>query len=518
MKKVSLIILLIFTFGKIFSQALAPLASDYSLAIDNWAIKNNVNIPVSVKPLPIVFLNDFVNSDSLFSFGSELPKEKKSWFIRKLKYENFLSVDTDNFKISVDPLFNFEYEKDFISNKTSYYNTRGIRIFGNLGNELFFESSDYENQASLPLYLKDYVNSSLIVPGQGAIRSPNFFDYAYATGMLYYRLNKHFDFAFGHGKLFIGDGYRSLLLSDNSFNYPHLKISVNFNKIQYTRIMALLMGDSVPVDPFGVRVKKLAGFNVLTFMPVNWFHISFFEGTIWQYPNTKQNINFDANYLNPIIYVNSADRDIKCKALEGISIKINSLKALQLYGQIAFDKTSTGENSGIHFAWQTGIKYFNAFFIRNLHLQAEYNTSQNGTYTDNQQIYSYTHYNQPLADPLGTNFKECIFKIHYNLKSWQLNVQINFAGYGIDSLKLPAKNTNKFIEDYSFNVPFLGLGPFTKLFYSNYSIAYLLNPKTNLLIEAGYVSRKAEIENTNHNTSFFYLSFKTSLTNLYYDF
>ena len=45
---------------------------------------------------------------------------------------------------------------------------------------------------------------------------------------------------FGHGKHFIGDGYRSLFLSDNSFNYPFLRIETKLGKLQYTNLYAEL--------------------------------------------------------------------------------------------------------------------------------------------------------------------------------------------------------------------------------------------------------------------------------------
>ena len=37
-------------------------------------------------------------------------------------------------------------------------------------------------------------------------------------------------------KTFYKDGYRSLLLSDNSFNYPFLRLQSNFGKFQYTNL------------------------------------------------------------------------------------------------------------------------------------------------------------------------------------------------------------------------------------------------------------------------------------------
>jgi hypothetical protein len=43
------------------------------------------------------------------------------------------------------------------------------------------------------------------------------------------------------GVNFIGDGYRSLLLSDNSFNYPYLKIVAKFWHINYMVLYSQMM-------------------------------------------------------------------------------------------------------------------------------------------------------------------------------------------------------------------------------------------------------------------------------------
>ena len=82
------------------------------------------------------------------------------------------------------------------------------------------------------------------MPGQGYAR--NFkdegFDYAMSSGYVTYRPNNMFYVQFGHGKHFIiGDGYRSLLLSDNTFNYPYLKIQTKFWKLQYTNLYCEFM-------------------------------------------------------------------------------------------------------------------------------------------------------------------------------------------------------------------------------------------------------------------------------------
>ena len=88
-----------------------------------------------------------------------------------------------------------------------------------------------------------YIKQNKVVPGQGYARTfkENGFDYAMASGYVSYRSDKFFSVQFGHGKHFIGDGYRSLFLSDNSFNYPYLMIQTDLGKIQYTNLYAEFM-------------------------------------------------------------------------------------------------------------------------------------------------------------------------------------------------------------------------------------------------------------------------------------
>ena len=120
----------------------------------------------------------------------------------------------------------------------TYTNTRGYIIEGDLGQKISFFSSFRENQAVFPSYIHEYVLSNKVVPGQGYAREfkDTGFDYAMASGYFGIKPAKNFVVQFGHGKHFIGDGYRSLLLSDNAFNYPFLRIQTSFWKMQYTNL------------------------------------------------------------------------------------------------------------------------------------------------------------------------------------------------------------------------------------------------------------------------------------------
>jgi hypothetical protein len=515
--------ILLFLSRSLLSQTFVPLSHDFERALEQWAISKNINISTFTKPLSAKTIGEYAGYDSVFSFGTEKPDHPLNLFKRKLLVENLLTIDTTDFDIKIDPLFNLAYGQDSKTRENYITNTRGIKISGSVSKKMYFESSFYENQSTFPVYIRDYISSGKIVPGQGRIRNSKVsgigLDYSFSTGILYYRYKKHWEFSFGQDKLFIGNGYRSLLLSDNSVNYPLFKVTATYDKIQYSRVMAILMSDQEPSDATSFREKKLAGFNILSFTPSYWFHVMLFEGSIWQYPNSTAKTYFDFNYLNPVIFINSIISSTKCKTLIGIGLKINAFKLFQMYGQITADKFPGAMKAKFNVSWQAGIKYFNAFSLRNFYLQAEYNHSQNKVYYTAPNSFAYTHFNQTLGHPLGVNYKELVFISQYNYRRLQVHSKFVISSYGNDFLILvsPPKVTLK-IVDYPFSLPNPGMGGYTDLSYNETSLAFLINPKTNMKIEAGFISRSASVIHNNYKLEYFYFAFRTSLTNLYYEF
>ena len=64
---------------------------------------------------------------------------------------------------------------------------------------------------------------------------------------------------FGTAKNFIGDGYRSLILSDNSFNYPFLKVNTTVGIFQYTNLYMQHMDlSSNPSQEFSYDKKYMS--------------------------------------------------------------------------------------------------------------------------------------------------------------------------------------------------------------------------------------------------------------------
>ena len=113
------------------------------------------------------------------------------------------------------------------SNRKYYTNTRGYIGSGYIGKNVYFESLFAENQSFFPTYLSKSNNATKIIPGQGRWKTFKDigYDYAFSSGFVSVQVHKNVNIQAGHGKQKIGHGYRSLLLSDNSFNYPFIRIT-----------------------------------------------------------------------------------------------------------------------------------------------------------------------------------------------------------------------------------------------------------------------------------------------------
>ena len=172
-------------------------------------------------------------------------KDKESWGGRKLHNEHLALVKGKNFWFTLNPVFDLQIGKDNSDIDYTYNNTRGLQIQGSLGKKFSFSTSFYESQGRFAEYVNDYARSIPtndgaygVVPGRGRSKQfkENGFDYPVAEAYLSYTPNKFFNFQFGNGKNFIGDGYRSFFLSDVASPYPFLKISTSFWKIKYTNL------------------------------------------------------------------------------------------------------------------------------------------------------------------------------------------------------------------------------------------------------------------------------------------
>ncbi|GAB4142927.1 MAG: hypothetical protein Fur0041_18010 [Bacteroidia bacterium] len=464
---------------------------------------------------------------------------KKGWLRRYHVNQSLIEIDRKAqngepaFRLYINPMLNLQ--KYALQNDTStenlYINTRGVTARGDIGSKISFETSFWENQAYFPAYIDSFALKYGVIPGQGRWKKfgTTGYDFASASGYISYTPARFLNIQAGNGKFFVGDGYRSLLLSDNSFNYPYARITTWFGpaqNIQYSVIYASLMnlsGGGVPVPTGTERLfqKKPAAFQQLAVKIARIAEISLFQGVIWHHtgPNNKQ--SFDFNYFNPVIFTSLPVKglnDTRDNYLIGATFRVDLLRTLSVYGQYMLDSKGESKSPQAKNGLQAGVKYFNAFTLKHLHLQAELNKVSPFAYAHADSTQAYTHYNQPLAHPLGANFTEINASLQYKWNDIYLHARIVNATAGKDS-----SGTNYghdiFRSDNSATIVSSSLpGVESKLTSLDLQLGYMISYASNLNIALGYTARTIVRNGVSSETSFIYFAFRTSLTNAYFDF
>ncbi len=149
---------------------------------------------------------------------------------------------------------------------------------------------------------------------------------------------------------------------------------------------------------------------------------------------------------------------------------------------------------------QAGLKYINTFGVDHLDTQFEFNSVRPYTYTHQDSSANYSHFNQPLAHPLGANFREVIFKVRYQpIKKLTLDGRMMFMNYGEDAdttnwggnILLPYTTREM---DYGNEI---GQGIGTNTFLVGVDLSYELFH--NIYIDLHYFYRKQDSEDPRRN-------------------
>ncbi len=390
-----------------------------------------------------------------------------------------------------------DYQKSFGSaiDKGAFRNTRGITVRGLISNKIGCSTTLADNQEQGPAYFNDRVNTFQAVPGVGFIKPFNNtgYDYFDARGYVTFSLAKTVDVQFGYDNNFIGNGYRSLFLSDYSNSYLFLKASFTKGKFNYQSIFAELF-PSFKKSGDVILDRKYAAFHHASFNATRWLNVGLFEGVIF---GTKN--KFNIKYLDPVIFLRhiAGFQGSSDNAIAGIDLKANFAHAFQLYGQLLIDEFDFSHSSKKDGYWanktgyQLGLKYVDAFHINNLDLQIETNKVRPFTYAYNNSVASYTHYNLPLAHPLGANFKEYIGILKYHpLPKWRLEGILVYYKQGLDSMGYnmgsnPFESTLTRSRDFNYTT---ASGNQAKCFNMNLNLSYEL--MENMFLEGGIFYRK----------------------------
>ncbi|CAM4058206.1 hypothetical protein [Gillisia limnaea] len=475
----------------------------------------------------------------------ELQKNTTTWLGRKLWNEHLVEFQGPNYWFTGDIVLDLQIGKDFQSDfDFTYNNTRGAIFQGGLGDNLNFYTVVFESQGRFADYYNRYAESIApfmgsgvaIIPGRGIAKEfmDGGFDYPVAEGYLSYSPNEFFDLQFGHGNNFIGDGYRSLLMSDNASPHPYFKLNTTFWKLKYTNTWMSLRDVREEVAAEGSYRAKYMANHYLSINLTRRLNIGVFESVIWQNDNGR---GFDVNYLNPVIFYRSIEFSTGARggnALIGITGKYKVSDRVNIYGQWIIDEFSSVDVFGGDQSWknklgfQLGAKYFDAFNIPDLYLQAEYNQVRPYTYSHNSVVLNYGHNNQSMAHLWGANFREFIAIARYRHNRWYGSAKLILGERGFDF------NTEKDDAYYGGGIyrserdrPFengvkIGQGNTTTSLFTEVETGYIINPVTNLKIFGSLIYRNFDpMENTTQNfksnTLWLNIGLRTDIFNWYFD-
>lgn len=379
-------------------------------------------------------------------------KPKKGWLSNFYQDPySFFVLDQEDLFLKIDPVLHFQLGDDTQSEDFIFQNTRGIKIRGLLDDKVYFYSSIFENQQQFLPHIEDEIERIGVIPGQGFFRpyqsgvidDVNGWDFLNAQGYVGWKLSKSIDVHLGHGRHFIGNGMRSMLLSDYANNYFYLQFNTRVSIFHLQNTFAELSATGSR-DNIGDRLlpKKYMASHYLDIQISPRWSIGLFESVIF-----SRGEGLELQYLNPVILYRTVEQvlDSPDNVLLGLNTSYHILPGVQLYGQLMIDELRTDQAFsgngwwGNKIGYQLGLKAYDILDISQLDIQAELNSARPYTYAHRDDdlsvlpLTSYTHFNQALAHPYGANFREFLFKVSYRpLPRLQLRGLFHMATYGDD--------------------------------------------------------------------------------------
>ena len=479
---------------------------------------------------------DFKEKNSKLSFN------KKTWLGRKIFDEHLATVSGKDYWLAVDFGVDLQLGKDTDNDLNTYNNTRIGFVQGGIAEKLTFYGAIFESQGRFADYFNRLARSRApidgnpaIIPGRGVAKKFNSdaFDYPVTVGYINYRFNEHFNAQVGNYKNVLGDGYRSLFLSDNASPYPYVKVDAEFWKIKYTNIWMQTRNTNLLTDREAFQTKFMA-IHHLSYNVTKRLNIGLFEAAIWD--NEKER-GFDISYLNPLLFYQMVEFSTGTeggKVMVGVNYKYKWTDNIHSYGQLLIDELSLNDafsgnkNFRNKFGLQLGIKYFDAFKVKDFDLQLEYNQVRPFTYSHNKITTNYTHNGQSLAHLWGANFREIIAIARYRKDRWFGHTKLIFGERGFE----PEADLNPFYGSDLFgtennlareNGNTIGQGNRVNSYYAEVEAGYLINPATNFKIYLNIIGRDFNATTQNNRTfdnSTVWVNFglRTDLFNWYFDY
>jgi hypothetical protein len=542
-----------------------PLNESYYHLIDRYEVMSGGIMPqifTTVKPYKrsdIASFLDSTNQRGLFASGADrfnleyLQNDNWEWarpetndsrkpflkYLYKKKSDLVYVDDQPDFDLHVNPVLYLGAGKDSEVDDMLFINTRGVELRGMLDQKIGFYLYLADNQTRLPSYVANTIQDSSevgyypVLPHEGfwkPFKESKGYDFLHTRGYVSFEATRHFNMQFGHDRFFIGNGQRSLIFSDHAPPSLFLKGNVKVWRLNYlfslNRMVADVTGNASGLSGSVKYPDKYVALHHLSINIGKKWNIGLFESVVF---NATDSTSFEWSYLNPIIFYRAIEQQFGSSdnVLLGMDFKWNAMKGVSLYGQFVLDEFVLDNIKDGNGWWankygvQAGIKYFDAFGVSNLDLQAETNIVRPYTYSHNTPYGNYSSYLQPIAHPLGANFKEYIGIVRYQpipklnltgkLMMMQVGRDTTNVNWGGDILKDNATHE----QDYDNT---LAQGVKNDILLATFTASYQL--KHNFFIDASIVLRKSDspVAIYNSNTSVTSVALRWNIPQRLYDF
>jgi hypothetical protein len=508
---------------------------DFLLAVDSTETKNSKLYDKNIQSIyndNLEYAEDRADAESTYPILKSIYKYKTDFYL----------YNDHNLVVKLNPVINFQLGKSTFNKANRYNNSRGVELAGNISNKVGFYSYFTDNQINSPEYVKSYIAQHYAVPGMGYYKvfkgDPTKQDFLDARGYITFSATKLIHFTFGQDRNFIGDGIRSLFLSDNTNSTPFLKINTHYKKFDYQNLYLQLTRQWLDRHYDRLLERKYAVMHHLSYNALPNLQFGLFESIIF----ARGNQGYEFGYLNPLIFYRSVEQSFGSSdnASLGTDMKYIFAKKIQLYGQFYLDEFNFSYFKANKKAWtnkyaiQAGMKWIDFAGIKNLDVQGEANIIRPFTYShhDSLGLGNYTSYNQMLAHPNGANLKELVGKIYYQANSrFSLTAFVSSTLQGLDSLNRkytfggnPLLDYNSRISkslpngsELTYQYP-IGAGVKSKTFMADVTISYKLLHNWFIDFHTIYRNQKSDYAPYHRSENYYGIGIRINATRIKYLF
>lgn len=334
-----------------------------------------------------------------------------------------LGFNSKPFVSFINPISDLNYR---YASASQYRVGAGIMLESNPEKKWYYRTSFVGGAGSGD---SNFFSNSYFVNGE--VSNYNYMD---VKGRVSYTPNEIFNFQIGLDHNFIGEGNRSLFLSDYGKPYPFGMIRSRFWRIEYSVLYQFFKEEQNTK-----WVNKNGATHHISFNAAKWLNFGIFETVIFQPKDTLLNRGFDVEYLNPVIFYRPQEYALGSSdnALLGASFTAK-YKKHSLYGQIILDEFFLAEIKAKSGWWankyggQIGMKGRFEYGKLNCFYRTEYNFVRPYTYAHLNSGQNYGNQGMTLAHPYGSNFMELLAEIKIQRGKWSVKSFFSYFLIGYD--------------------------------------------------------------------------------------